>query len=178
MTKTSMQSTQSVITGLVAQIYSGTAQQSYTTIPFYELDLDDLNDVQLDIDKISYVNEDLGNNLQELFQFIKKNNLANSSIVVDSEGLIIAQDKESYDFGALTASFPQFINMLTFSEYPENTSGFWIGVNNAYVTSIVIKVQETYYGIMMQCDKALSSQQTEALSKLFNTIINKGVNYE
>lgn len=178
MTKTNMQSTQSVITNLVAQIYTGTAQKAYNAISFYEPEIDKINDAQLDINEISKVDKDLGNNLQELFLFIKNNNLANSSIVVDSEGLIIAQDEEGYDFGALAASFPQFINMLIFSEYPENASGFWIDVDKAYVTSIVIKIQETYYGIMMQCDKILSSQQTETLGKLFNTIINKGVNDE
>jgi hypothetical protein len=172
------QSIKSILFNLAIQINAGSAIETPISSELLKQKSRDESDVHLDVSDVNIGTNDLSENLEELFNFIQKNSLASTALVVDSEGLVIAEYGENENLESLTASFPQYIQMMEFSGYTENPNGFWIQNDNSYICVNTVEVNSLAYGIVMNCHKMLSEQQSITINDLFKTVIKKGVNYE
>jgi hypothetical protein len=166
-----------IISKLVNQIHKGSAKiDSNEPIKLIPLEQDSID---LDFDSLDFNSMDLSKNIEELFAFIDAKQLAKAVVIVDSQGLVVAENNNQNKlFELLTASFPSYIQMLEFAELSNNNNGFWVKYEEDYLCLLATTVNDQAYGIAMQCTQLLSTENTLKLNKLLKRIIEKGINYE
>ena len=168
---------QIIISKLVDQIHKGSAKiESTEQIKLIPLEQ---NTIDLDFDGVDFNSMDLSKNIEELFAFIDNKQLAEAVVIVDSQGLVIAEhNNRNQLFELLTASFPSYVQMLEFSELSNNNNSFWVKHEEDYLCLLATSVNNQAYGIVMQCTQLLTTENTLKLNKLLKRVIGKGINYE
>ena len=163
------------INAVIENISNGTALQN-------QLDVDSMTNDELSIEVFAenrIQGSELSENIEEFFAFIRQHNLADISVIVDDQGLLIAQDgKMNTYLDHLTVAFNQYGQLLEFANLNNRENGLWVKNDKQYYYLTAISLDDHFYGLIMCCQNKMAAQYISKLNKLLKSVISKGINHE